>query len=316
MEFKINFMEKTRKTTIPDDQIEKITTKSKFRSEKKEEKSGENLKEKLNEKSKSKKTKKVEYQDKFPKNINEYRHIIDTLKINDKELEWVLELRNCKKYSNEYPKVISSNAPNLKNLEPIPKKKIIDIDYKGSTNNIDHIVRSKIGTNFDLTQAKFQVNLRNYKPNKGFENNDWNSTSYSNKNKTMTEFIPPMLKTNIKAFSKLDGLVPKPQETNFSNIDYLNRKTLLRMVKPKVTTGDFLGEHYGMPKYDLNYYNPNFNSIREIVSNTANNSTSKWSLGLRGGSIVDLKKNITKGKKTIKENNKNSEGKSNEINNE
>ena len=126
-----------------------------------------------------------------------------------------------------------------------------------------------------------------------------------------------MLKTNIKALSKLNGLVPHPQETNFSNIDYLNRKTLLRMVKPKLKTGDYLGEHYGLPKYDENYYNPNFNSIREIVCNTANNSTSKWSLGLRGGSIVDLKRNIGKSKRPIKEKDrKNTEGKSQEINNE
>ena len=54
--------------------------------------------------------------EKFPKNINEYRHLVDTLKVNDKDLEWVLDLRKYSKITKPIEKS-TSNPPNFSNNE-------------------------------------------------------------------------------------------------------------------------------------------------------------------------------------------------------
>jgi hypothetical protein len=106
----------------------------------------------------------------------------------------------------------------------------------------------------------------------------------------MTTFLPPMAKGNIKTLSKIEKFVTRPADFKLSTVDYLNRNTLVKKTIATNVTSDFLGENYCLPSYDDHYFDPNFNSTRHILCHTANNSTSRWTCGLRGGSVINLQK--------------------------
>jgi len=239
-------------------------------------------------KEKSKEKDKKNSNENFPKNINEYRHIIDTLQINDKELGWVLELRTYGKMNPGYEKVGAQNPFNFTNNDIPPNKKYKDLSYKGNLRMIDHLTRKRIGANANFSQLEFETSLRNLKP---FHNvhpptQKWDNIIgiNDNKNKTQTTFLPPMTKDNIKTFYKLekDNLVTRPTGFALDKTDYFNQHILVRKMSPKNVSTGYLGEHVSLPKYDENYYHRNFNETRHILCHTANNSASKWTCGLRG----------------------------------
>src|SRR5690606_37591306 len=81
---------KEKKKTIKEESPEKEYSKEK--GEAKTKVDGKSKKEEMKGKKSS-----PDGKEKFPKNINEYRHIIDTLQVKDKDLEWVLDLRTYTK---------------------------------------------------------------------------------------------------------------------------------------------------------------------------------------------------------------------------
>jgi len=109
-----------------------------------------------------------------------------------------------------------------------------------------------------------------------------------------------MTKGNIKALSKINQFVTRPTTVAFNKIDYLNHEIVHRKLNPKDVSSGFLGEHFSLPKYDEDYYQPNFNETRHILCHTANNSTSKWTCGLRGFS-TGIRKNARMEKSPTKE---------------
>ena len=108
----------------------------------------------------------------YPKNINEYRHIIETLKVNDKDLEWLLDLRKYTKIIQAPEKTTASLLPNLTKYEIPKKKEYWDSSYKGDSNCIEHLIRKRIGSNANISTLEFETTLRNF-----------SSYNKSNKNK-------------------------------------------------------------------------------------------------------------------------------------
>jgi hypothetical protein len=100
----------------------------------------------------------------FPTNINEYRHIIDTHKVKDNDLSWILFLRRNQP-SNNYFVVRNkpSNPPSfydqdlsnhIKRYRDKPK------EYRGNINDISHLLYKRIGCTANITQTAYETSLR------------------------------------------------------------------------------------------------------------------------------------------------------------
>ena len=223
----------------------------------------------------------------YPKNINEYRHIIETLKVNDKDLEWLLDLRKYTKIIQAPEKTTASLLPNLTKYEIPKKKEYWDSSYKGDSNCIEHLIRKRIGSNANISTLEFETTLRNFSSyNKSNKNKKWKNI-FSKDFSDMSSFLAPSTKGNIRALSKIDKYITRPPEIKINTMEYLNRKTMIRKYSQKNMTCGFLGEHFGLPQYDENFSNPNINLTRHILNSTCNNNVAKWTCGLRN--IINLK---------------------------
>jgi hypothetical protein len=100
----------------------------------------------------------------FPTNINEYRHIIDTHKVKDNDLSWILFLRRNQPSNNYF---ILKNRP----IKPPSfydedlssyKKKHGDKskEYRGNINEIHHLLYKRVGATPNITQTMYETSLR------------------------------------------------------------------------------------------------------------------------------------------------------------
>jgi len=233
---------------------------------------------------------------KFPKNINEYRHVIDTNKITDKDLEWVLDLRTHGLNSNPIEKTTNTVAPNLQteNLRNMKKKECCkmpysmertywDSSFKGNSNKIEHLVRKRIGEQTNSSNLEFEATLRVFPKYNKLLFGEFSTIPSSPKKFQNVTFLPPVMNFTNKNMEKIKALIPRELDYKYEakDITNLNYKVKSRKASPRNTTYGFLGENYGMEKYDMKYTQPNFNNFRHILSNTSSNSLSKWTCGLR-----------------------------------
>lgn len=45
----------------------------------------------------------------------------------------------------------------------------VDVDVAGNTNNVDHLLRKRIGGNGNFSQVEFEIGLRNYQSDSNFK---------------------------------------------------------------------------------------------------------------------------------------------------
>jgi hypothetical protein len=99
----------------------------------------------------------------YPKNINEYRHIIDTHKVKDSDLEWVLHLRQPRT-SGGIRKTMGFQPPSFYNsdYQNYINKKKNDPNTKYNISNlatIEHLLKKRTGYSPDQTQMNFEINV-------------------------------------------------------------------------------------------------------------------------------------------------------------
>jgi len=122
----------------------------------------------------------------------------------------------------------------------------LDVNAKGNTSNIDHLLRKRLGGSGNHSQLEFEVGLRGYNPKSGIKHN----SQWSN-----------VLKSN----SRNSAL------NNYKTED--GRKTL-----------DPGSDNLRQSKFTDKYTEKNLNLLREINKPGKNLRNLIWEVGLRGDS--------------------------------
>lgn len=186
----------------------------------------------VNDKASNDKTKKVEkiIRESFPKNINEYRHIIDTFKVTDKDLEWVLELRSHKPAAYPGDKTtLTGQSPNFSSEIDYNyvKKENWDSTYRGLSTDLEHLMRKRIGEQGNQSQLEFEATLReNHDVSKASSKGPrWQCTKKLPMNH-IENFLPPLTNSARKNLLKNESYIARPVEIEI-NVYFLNfrRKT-------------------------------------------------------------------------------------------
>jgi len=218
----------------------------------------------------------------------------------DSELKWVLQLRNYDKNEFIILKELQSKAPNFssENDYNYTKKTNWDCNFKGLSTNFEHLIRKRIGEQANVSKLNHELTLRD--SNKIGDPNQVNWVNYK-KIKNFENYLPPLKSQSIKNVNKLGSAVSRPLQSIINKIVFFDRNIYQKSVDfDKVNTKIFSGEHNSLQPYNWKYQSSNMNSVRHILDETTNNSSSKWTIGLRD--IMNLKKsndqsNLTQTKK-------------------
>ena len=110
----------------------------------------------------------INYTDRnYWKNINLYRHILETYNIRIKDLEWVLDLRSENHFSSLNKNIIEPHFYKedlRKFIEKINNnKKILDLIPKSENiQGLYHMLNERSGFKGNVSQVEFECNLRSY----------------------------------------------------------------------------------------------------------------------------------------------------------
>ena len=180
-----------------------------------------------------------DYPESFPKNVNEYRHIIEDIKSSSADVEFMLILRRHKKI-NDLEK-IHGTEPTFYNDDLIKyrKRMLLNPEEKKMLNinlgSFKYILadRSKYAINYPT--FKYEVKLRTEPPNlsksldkiRNIENNKndqnntnkkkslfylkkWDSTNFPKHADLFNTLLPPILPQSKEVFSKNEKRVGRP----------------------------------------------------------------------------------------------------------
>ena len=243
-----------------------------------------------------------------PKNVNEYRHIIEIRSTQGSDVEYMLGLRHYNKI-NRIEKNISTNAPSFyeRDLEKYRKKNILKyFDRQLLKTNIatfEHILDHPAGLPANNIIFRYETTIRNEKEdekknnkNKRFFNpNPWNSTSFPHTKNLFDTFLPPILPNSKNIFDKIKDRCGRPIIQINGKYDLNGEK--LRQRKFELSNNVTLrspSEHLPSSRYNNDFGTRNMGEISYLLNYDNINSTSLWGTNLR-----DYKK---VGKKNIKNN--------------
>ena len=225
----------------------------------------------------------------YPKNINEYVHLLKNHAFTQGDLDWTLELRDDKK-KWKISKEISFNPPTFyendfenfarKTRVPTAPEPFLHYDNPFKLNHLVH----KNCFIINSSQINYESTLRKYKPSKGVKlfkhNEEWKNLAYSPK-ALSTNFLPPLREKSKENLQRINKYVVRDYEHFNEKMEYENDKIIRKTVRPnKKFAADWLGEHLEREKYNMKYKTKNINSIRHLLSYHGN-SLSGFEIGLR-----------------------------------
>ena len=169
---------------------------------------------------------------KLPKNVNEYRHIIDNILSRDSDVEWVLGLKAPSKPIEYSPlRERTLNQPNFYSEDFERYKDKIEKDnkvreanklrLKGNTSDFNHIINNRLNMPANPSQIGFDTTLRKFTP---FENTygpnvEWKTLAMSPKKTLLDKYLAPLKSSSMFNLNKLKDHVCRPLETKF-NVNY------------------------------------------------------------------------------------------------
>ena len=237
--------------------------------------------------------------DKFPKNVNEFRHIMDDVNCCVPDIEYMLELRRHKNIPN-IEKNISSIGPGFyeDDLQKYKKKLLKQYDQnkllKTNIGKFRHIFgdRTKYAINNSL--YNFEVNLRDpifYNKSKSVspkiinntKNKNWNSTLIPKEKSLFDTLLPPITTKAREIFSKIENKIGRP-------IIKINKDGYINGEKVKKRVFEFNNnlalrypsDHFPSSKYSNDYGIQNIGSIKHLLNDDNRTMTSFWCTNLRG----------------------------------
>ena len=257
-----------------------------------------------------------QYLDSFPKNANEFRHIIEDIKCSRADVEFMFELRRHKKINNL--EKIHGTEPTFYNddLTKYRKRMILKPEEKRLLNinlgRYKYILsdRSKYAINYPtfkyevklrtepINLSKSVDKIRNMENNKKDENKksnkkllfnlkNWDSTNFPKHADLFNTLLPPILSKSKEIFAKNEKRVGRPiiikKKESFIN----GIKIRSRIFEYNTSLAyRFPSDHLPNSKYINDYGVGNLGEISHLLKSDNRTMTNNWYSYLRG-----LKKN-------------------------
>jgi hypothetical protein len=260
------------------------------------------------------------YPDSFPKNANEFRHIIEDLKCCRADVEFMLQLRRHKKINNiekiigTEPTFYHDDLTKYKNrisLKP-EEKKMLQINL----GNYKYILsdRSKYAINYPT--FKYEVKLRkepylsksfdklkkeNNKDNEKkkpvlFNIKNWDSSNFKKNSDLFNTLLPPILPQSKEVFARNEKRIGRP-------IIIKKKESIVNGIKIRSRIFDYNSslafrypsDHLPSSRYDNDYGVGNLGEISHLLKSDNRTMTNNWYSYLRGikkksVSPVDIRK--------------------------
>lgn len=228
---------------------------------------------------------------KYPKNINEYRHIMSNFQTVEAEMAWVLDLRT---YADkiEYTGLKNSCQPKFYDDDLAKYKKSVDMEKalkrsnltsaSGNINGYKHLLKDRVGATPNASQIGFETTLRNLNKNENLQD-PWKPVANTVKSRIFSSYLPPMRPDSSVNLKNLSNVLCRPFVSVYDNV-VVGGKIVVKRRKFQPNTNEtigFLGEHNGMDKYEYKYDNArNVNEIRHLLCSQSN-SMANFEVGLR-----------------------------------
>ena len=238
--------------------------------------------------------------DKFPKNANEFKHIMDDITCGVSDIEYMLQLRRNKNIQN-ISKEIAVNSPSFydadsqkyktRNNKKIEEKELL----KTNMGTFKYILSDRTNYAVNDTQYKFEITLRSntlFNPRKISRNsniinlrnkNYWDPTTIPKTKSLFDTILPPVLDRSKEIFSKYGNKIARPV-IRVSKDGYINGTKIKSRVYDynKNIALRYPSEHYPSSRYQNDYGIQNIGSIRHLLDSDNKTMTSFWSTYLRG----------------------------------
>ena len=247
----------------------------------------------------------------FPKNTNEYRHLIDDIKCCKSDIEFMLALRRYNQiknidkvsfaepsfYQNELNKYKEKNA-----LSP-DEKKLLQVNI----GNYKYLLsdRSDHKININNPTFKYEIRLRNDGPiyksadkiyktveneskKKSFKNiilnrPSWDSSNIPKNHSLFGTILPPVLKSSKEMFNKNEKFICRPIIIKRKDAYINGQKIKSRIFEYNNTLAScYPSEHYPNYRYSNDYGQKNIGAIKHLLNYDNITMNSIWSTYLRG----------------------------------
>ena len=221
---------------------------------------------------------------KIPKNVNDYRHIIDYIYTKASDFEWILDLRNYKPI-NHIESSIAPVGPSCYDtgLELYKKRNTYGENKRYLKTNIaqySHIIDNPAGMPANQCILSYETSIRNDEEKKGYPK--WKSTICSSKKNLFDCYLPPILKQSKDNIDKLGDMVARPLQQVNTEVMLNGEKVRQRkFVMGNENTLRFPCEHLPSSKYNNKFKIKNIGAIKDILNYDNINATALWSAGLR-----------------------------------
>ena len=259
---------------------------------------------------------------KFPKNVNEFRHIMDDVNCCRADIEFMLELRRPKKFLSVdksstlgEPQFYQDDLNKYKNkiTKKWDEKKLLQTNI----GTFRQIFSNRANYAINNSTYRYEVGLRT-EPNRisktvgKKEGEDkkiasrtipWNSTTIPREATLLDKLLPPVLNPSKEVFSKFENKVGRPV-IKIKKDGYINGNKVYSRIFDynKSLVNRFPSDHFPSSKYNNDYGTQNIEAIRHLLDNDNRTMTSYWSTYLRGEKKKKfLKDDIIKREKKLRE---------------
>ena len=224
-----------------------------------------------------------EHEFNLPKNVNEYRHVIEQYSSQESDLEWILMLRRHQPIKT-IQKEINANPPNFynKDYEKYRAKTETDNNIRKNKMKINlgtykHIIKRPY---LNSSMFNFETTLRT-NSNSNLSRN-WKSLNFSSKKNLFDTYLPPLLTQSKENLTKLGDFVSRPLIQIDTKVTVNGNEIRQRKFEPSTErTSRSPFEHFISNKYNDRYSIKNVNAIKHIMNSENSNINTLWEAKLR-----------------------------------
>ena len=224
-----------------------------------------------------------EHEFNLPKNVNEYRNVIEQYSSQESDLEWILMLRRHQPIKT-IQKEINANPPNFynKDYEKYRAKTETDNNIRKNKMKINlatykHIIKRPY---LNSSMFNFETTLRT-NSNSNLSRN-WKSLNFSSKKNLFDTYLPPLLTQSKENLTKLGDFVSRPLIQIDTKVTVNGNEIRQRKFEPSTErTSRSPFEHFISNKYNDRYSIKNVNAIKHIMNSENSNINTLWETKLR-----------------------------------
>ena len=246
----------------------------------------------------------IQKSDRFPKNANEFKHIMEDITCGVSDIEYMLQLRRHKKITN-LNKNLSASSPSFydddlrKYKNKLNKKSDERRLFQTNIAKFRQIFSDRARYAINDTQFKFEVSLRSdpYSSakniNRNAENKEkqnnffqkktrWNPPVIPRSKSLFDTILPPVLSRSKEIFAKLDDKIARPI-ISVKKDGYINGEKVKRRIFEynKNIALRFPSEHFPSSRYVNDYGLQNIGSFKHLLNFDNKTMTSSWTTHLR-----------------------------------